>query len=104
MSLLQRISAGFRSLAHGFDSIGFRGGRKRRWATLERADPLPTLAMGTFMCFRDNEGAVIASIWPDGTTEVYQPDKIRECGGALVEHLAAAAARDAAEKEFGGAP
>lgn len=61
------------------------------------------LAVGVGFTFRDGNGDLIATVYPDGTT-VYQPDKIRSCGDAVVEHLAEMAAREAAEKEFGSTP
>lgn len=96
--MLQRLAAGFWELFHTLDGIQVR--RKRHTATVAGAE----VVVGAAMTFTDGDGKEIATIWPDEGTKVHQPDKIRAAGDALVEHLAAAAAKEAAEKEFGNTP
>jgi hypothetical protein len=59
-----------------------------------------SLTAGSVMTFTDERGELIAVIFPDDT-KVFQPDKIQLAAGMLVERLAEAAARAAAEREFG---
>lgn len=98
MRLVERLAAGFWELFHALDNVQVR----RRRHTVAAAGP--RVVVGAAMTFTDGDGNVIATVWPDEGTKVYQPDKIRAAGDALVEHLAAAAAKEAAEKEFGNTP
>ncbi|MEU4224315.1 hypothetical protein AB0F17_08480 [Nonomuraea sp. NPDC026600] len=96
MGLAERVSRGFWELFHALDNV--QVWRKRRTAAS------PGIVVGAALTFTDGDGKLIATVWPDEGTKVHQPDKIRAAGDALVEHLAEAAAREAAEKEFGSAP